>query len=213
MKKFSKQFATNLLNSFNLKNLPYHLIAILLTYIIVTSGFDWLYYISTQNPTLQSVLWPAVVIGSLGTLILIVSLLFISFVTGNAKLWNTTKALIQAALLALIISSFYKALTGRSHPGELGLDNSTIFQFGWWRGGVFWGWPSGHTTTAFALGTTAYFLYPKSKFKYLATLYAFYIGIGISVNIHWFSDFIAGAIFGTIIGKTVGKCYSQNNLK
>ena len=208
MKKFFQQFASNLLNCFSFKNLPYHLIAILLTYFIVHFGFDWTYYISTQNPTLQSILWPAVIIGGLGTLTLIVSLLFISFVTGNAKLWNTTKALIQAVLLAIIISSFYKALTGRSHPGELDLDNSAIFRFSWWRGGVFWGWPSGHTTTAFAMGVTLYCLFPNSKFKYLAIAYAFYIGIGISVNIHWFSDFIAGSIFGTIIGKTVGKSYS-----
>lgn len=36
---------------------------------------------------------------------------------------------------------------------------------------------------------------------------ATYIGIGISVNIHWFSDFAAGAILGSLIGYIVGKTF------
>ena len=39
--------------------------------------------------------------------------------------------------------------------------------------------------------------------------YAFYIGISVSMTIHWFSDFAAGAIIGTVIGITVGKSFRQ----
>jgi hypothetical protein len=33
----------------------------------------------------------------------------------------------------------------------------------------------------------------------LAIGYALYVGIGVSMTIHWLSDFVAGAILGTVI--------------
>jgi len=50
---------------------------------------------------------------------------------------------------------------------------------------------------------------------FIVFIYALYIGIGVSLSIHWFSEFVAGAIIGTVIGVTVGKFYkkdSSNNL-
>jgi hypothetical protein len=40
-----------------------------------------------------------------------------------------------------------------------------------------------------------------------ALLYAFYIGLGVSVTIHWFSEFVAGAIIGSVIGTVVGRSF------
>jgi hypothetical protein len=40
-------------------------------------------------------------------------------------------------------------------------------------------------------------------------LYALYIGVGVSMTIHWFSDFVAGAIIGTVIGFTVGNVFKS----
>ena len=55
---------------------------------------------------------------------------------------------------------------------------------------------------------TTIFLYRGNKGVLLgALLYAFYIGIGVSLSIHWFSDFAAGALIGTAIGISVGKSY------
>jgi hypothetical protein len=34
-----------------------------------------------------------------------------------------------------------------------------------------------------------------------------YIGVGVSMTIHWFSDFVAGAMMGTVIGRVVGRSY------
>jgi membrane-associated phospholipid phosphatase len=44
----------------------------------------------------------------------------------------------------------------------------------------------------------------------VAILYAFYIGIGVSMTIHWFSDFAAGAIVGSVIGAVVGRSFQEN---
>ncbi|HTV62754.1 MAG TPA: hypothetical protein VMH30_09320, partial [Verrucomicrobiae bacterium] len=45
-----------------------------------------------------------------------------------------------------------------------------------------------------------------------AILYACYIGIGVSMTIHWFSDFAAGAIIGMVVGTTVGKSLADTEL-
>jgi len=39
--------------------------------------------------------------------------------------------------------------------------------------------------------------------------YAFYVGVDVSISIHWFSEFVAGAIIGSLIGAVVGKSFKQ----
>lgn len=125
---------------------------------------------------------------------------------------NTSYAIAQVAFIGLFMSSFYKVFTGRIPPPfrtQSLVDISRQFEFGFFRDGAFWGWPSSHTTIAFAVAVTLFILYQENKFiKYGALLVALYIGIGVSTNIHWFSEFVAGAIFGSIIGVVVGKSFN-----
>ena len=133
------------------------------------------------------------------------------------KIKMTAFALGQAAILGLAISSFYKAFTGRIPPpyffGHAALvDTSHGFRFGFLRGGMFEGWPSSHSAIAFAMAVVLWKLFPENKIaQYAALLYAFYVGIGVSITIpiHWFSDFIAGAIIGSLIGAVVGKSFKH----
>jgi membrane-associated phospholipid phosphatase len=115
--------------------------------------------------------------------------------------------------MGLLVSFFYKSLTGRLQPDLnqiAGLDISNYWRFGFMRGGVFWGWPSSHTTVAFATIITLICLYPKNKIiRVFGLLYAFYIGLAVSTSIHWFSEFIAGAIFGTLVGLVVGLNFNK----
>jgi len=103
----------------------------------------------------------------------------------------------------------YKAITGRAHPLRgVSTDLTHVFRFGLLRGGVFWGWPSSHTTIAFAMAVTIFMLFPKQRsLGHVAIIYALYVGIGVSMTIHWFSDFVAGAIIGTVIGVVVGRSF------
>jgi membrane-associated phospholipid phosphatase len=95
----------------------------------------------------------------------------------------------------------------------VGADLSHVFRFGLLRGGVFWGWPSSHTTIAFAMAVTVFRLFPRQKWLgYLAITYAFYVGLGVSMTIHWFSDFVAGALVGTVIGVVVGTSFSRSQM-
>ena len=216
MKQFLVTVPRNLIGCFKGRRIIWHIIAILLTFILVTSGFDWRYFLATRNPALRSWMFSAVGLGALLPLALPLFLLTVGFIIENARTILTGWAVGQAALLGSLVSSAYKAVTGRAHPSHsVGTDLSHVFHFGFLRGGVFWGWPSSHATIAFAMAVTVFTLCPKQRWLgFVAILYAFYVGIGVSLTIHWFSDFVAGAIIGSVIGAVVGKGFGEtsNNL-
>ena len=192
----------NILGCFKGRMLIWHIVAILLTFILVRSGFDWRYFLATRSPTLLGWMFPAVVIGGLLPIMLP---LFLISVGSRTRLVGC--AVGQAELIGALMAASYKAVTGRAHPAfDVGADLSHVFRYGLLRGGIFWGWPSSHTTTAFAMAATIFTLFPKARrLGFAAIAYALYIGLGVSMTIHWFSDFIAGAIFGTVVGVVVGK--------
>lgn len=206
-------FRKNAASCFRLRALPWHLAAIALTWLCVTSGFDWNYYVAAQHSDIRKFFFPALVLG--GILPIIVPL--IAYFTGkaarNMRLANIAGAMGQASLMGLLLSWFYKALTGRMQPtfldGNALVDISRGFRFGLLRGGVFWGWPSSHTTVSFAVAVALIALFPKNRLVLVfAPLYAFYVGIGVAtVGIHWFSEFVAGVIFGSIAGIAVGRSF------
>lgn len=189
-----------------------HLIAIGVTLALVVSGLDWRYFLATRSPSLRSWLFPAVHIGGLVPLVLPLVL----FVLGSFRQMPLTQltawAITQAEIIGGVVAAVYKAITGRPHPPySAGMDLSHVFRFGLLRGGVFWGWPSSHTTIAFAMAVTVFKLFPRQKWLgCLAVTYAFYIGFGVSITIHWFSDFVAGAVYGTVIGVVVGNTFLRN---
>jgi|SRR5208282_1551252 len=212
MKQFLVTLPRNLIGCFTGRRILWHIIAILLTFILVMSGFDWRYFLATRNPELRSWMFPSVIIGGLLPIYLPLILLAIGFVARSAKVIVTGWAIGQAELLGALVVVAYKAVTGRVHPPRsVGADISHVFHFGFLRGGVFWGWPSSHATIAFAMALTVFTLYPKQRWLgFVALLYAFYVGIGVSMTIHWFSDFVAGAIIGSVIGTVVGKSFRGN---
>ncbi len=193
---------------FSVRNLGWHILAILITYVSVTSGFDWEWYTFFQgHSVIFKIMFPAAIIGFLIPLCLPLLLFWQGREDMRVRLAGF--ALIQAEFLGWVVSSLYKAFTGRLHPDLLNpaaSDISRIFNFGFLKGGIFWGWPSSHTTVAFAMAFCLIALYPEiKKIKYSAVIYAFYIGLGVSMSIHWFSDFAAGAIIGAVIGTAVGR--------
>jgi membrane-associated phospholipid phosphatase len=192
--------------------MAWNLVAILFTFILVRSGFDWRYFLATRNPALRSWMWPAVVIGMFLPICLPFIVLVVGFIARNAKVVLTGWAIGQAEIIGALITAACKALTGRAHPSHyVGADISHVFHFGFLRGGVFWGWPSSHTTIAFAMAVTVYLLCPKQRWLgWVALLYAFYVGIGVSMTIHWYSDFVAGAIIGSVVGTVVGKGFGSH---
>lgn len=211
MKNIFYKFRENLFNIFRGKNFLWHLLAVVLTYILVVSNFDWKYYVKFNGSTLQSLLFSATILGGLLPIFLPIVLYFVGKLKQSIMLRNTAYAILQASILGWLISSFYKIFTGRLQPPFHSInlvDISRDFQFGFLRHGIFWGWPSSHTTVAFAIAVTLFILYPKSwALRILAPAFALYIGIGVSMSIHWYSDFLAGAIIGSLIGFVVGQSF------
>jgi membrane-associated phospholipid phosphatase len=214
MKLFFSTLPRNIIECFKGRMLIWHLIAIVLTVALVVSGLDWQYFICTRSPTIRSWLWPAVPMGGLLPIALPLTLLGLGCITGSAWTRLIGWAITQAEVIGGIIAAGYKAITGRAHPAHgVGADLSHVFRFGLLRGGVFWGWPSSHTTIAFAMAVTVFRLFPKQQWLgYLAISYAFYIGLGVSMTIHWFSDFVAGALIGTVVGLVVGASFSRSKM-
>lgn len=160
----------------------WHLVAIGLAVILVTSGFDWNYFVATRSTQLLAGMLPATYIGVPVPLALPPLLLIAGMVRKRPVITRTGWALAQAALISFALVELGKAVTGRPHPPphlrfvkidasyvfHFGLlpgwdfssypvteaDTSHIFHFGFLRGGIVYGWPSAHTAVAFAMAAT-----------------------------------------------------------
>jgi membrane-associated phospholipid phosphatase len=220
------RFPRNLVAIFSGRNLLWHGAAILMTIAIVAWGGDWAYYRWTRAEAFFALARPALGLGMLMPVLWPLALLLVGLALKNRRLMSIGWALGQAAILAYLVTSGYKALTGRrpppfhGHVGRLALegpalmDSSHGFQFGFLRGGIFWGWPSGHTTVAFSMAVCLIMFYPKNRFVlFCGLLYGLYIGLSVSVTIHWFSEFAAGAIIGSVVGMTVGRSFQSKLLE
>ena len=164
MKQFLRTLPRNLIGCFKGPRIIWHAIAVLLTLILVTSGLDWRFFVSTRDPTLRSWMFPAVVIGGLQPIALPIILLALGGLARSARTSLAGWAVGQSELIGALVAAAYKSVTGRAHPSHgLGADISHVFRFGFLRGGVFWGWPSSHTTIAFAMVFTILTLFPKQR--------------------------------------------------
>ncbi len=178
--------------------------ALLATIALVLSGFDWLYYVYTRSSVIWALLIPVAPLGFFVPLLTPPLLWSVGYFFQKPHLKTLAFLIAEAELAAWLISSGLKGLTGRIHP-ELttsltALDTSRVFNIGFLKEGIFWGWPSSHTAVAFAGATIIQRLYPRTWWASIATVYAWYIGIGVSATIHWFSDFVAGALVGRAVG-------------
>ena len=178
LRKIFRGFWKNFTGFFTIPALLLHLLAILATYLLVQSGFDWWYYQSTRGIFLLGL--PAGIIGFFVPILVPAILLLVSQVKKIKQLEIVAFAIAQAEVLAFFISIIYKTFTGRIQPEFYthlsNIDISHDFNFGFFRHGIFWGWPSSHTAVAFALAFVIWRLFPKKQLlRYTPLVYALYI--------------------------------------
>ena len=129
----------------------------------------------------------------------------------------------QAALIAYVSNTLMKAVTGRVPPDreEEEFDTkerSRRFRYGFYRGGVFDGWPSGHAMVNTAMATSLATYYSGNPtVQVLAYSWAAYVAasvvIGANGHVHWLSDGVAGVMMGWAIGRTVGKSFADGRAR
>ena len=103
-----------------------------------------------------------------------------------------------------------KILFGRARPKLLFGDG--IYGFTWWNYEPrYWSFPSGHTTTAFALATALFLLWPR----FLPLYVAFAALIAVSravVGEHFVSDAVAGAFVGVTMTLCVRSLFARRGI-
>ena len=203
-----------------------HILAIIISIPLIVYGLDWSYFLFFQRYRfLQILLFPAVLFGALVPLILPPAIYLYSKKENLPYLQPLAYGFTQAAVLGAIWSSIYKGLTGRTGPEifeEFEGDYSMEFAFGVLRKGVFDGWPSAHTSIAWALAVVFFCYRPELsekknisleslpkflRFRRFGFLFAIYVGCGVSTNIHWLSDAIAGLLIGITVGLAVSHTF------
>ncbi len=183
------------------------------TYLLVVSGLDWEYFLATYNKTTRPFLFFADGLGFLIPVFLPILLYVFSVLKKNLVYKNVAFALASAAALGFVVSMAIKSFTGRispPHHGPFDVDISHMFQFGFMEHHIIGGWPSSHAMVMFALASCLYVLFPRvSGLHILAFGTALFVGVGVTFGFHWLSELVAGACFGFIIGRAVGKAFMK----
>jgi membrane-associated phospholipid phosphatase len=221
LSKVFYNFGGNLLHSVTYNYGLNFAVAALGTYALVETGFDWKYNrLAHNNPTLAYMGFPSLYIGYVVPVIMPIVFYTVGRFKIDTKLQVTGLALTQSLILSLGLTSIMKGITGRISPGIIDVldhtgndqtsDYSGDFAWGFGKRGFIAGWPSGHTTNAFAAAAVISEIYNDNMgIKFLSYTYAAFIGLGVSLCVHWSSEVFAGAIIGYTIGKTVGRSFNK----
>ena len=215
--KLFGNLGNNFLDSFKGDNLYLHLAGVASTFLLVSSNTDYQIehffnehekYGNAARPVIRIAMYFPFVIGG--------SLYALGKLNHDNEAVGASFAVLQSSLMAFLYNSFLKAITGRPHPDWRDSNDmeslSKTFRFGFLRGGMFWGWPSGHTSSTMAVVSALTNFYPdKTWLKIAGYSYVAYMIFSVSSlnrgGMHWFSDAIAAAFMSYAIGSTVGKYY------
>ena len=193
--------------SFKGKNAYVHLTAIFVTYIFVVFGIDWQYFLFMNAHAPRYMLFSADIIGLLFPIFFPVGLVVFGRWKQNILYVKTGWILAKTVIVSFSIALLYKSIVGRASPphhGELIVDTSNQFNFGFLQHSILGGWPSSHATVMFAIAIALVTLFPRSLCIRIGVYaLAVYIGLGVAIGFHFISDFIAGALIGTVVGRTV----------
>lgn len=130
----------------------------------------------------------------------------------NNDISETSRMILETIAYAGIISTVLKAGLGRARPYK---GNGAFDFFNFKLNNDFLSFPSGHSTTAFAVSSVL-----AAKINNIYASIALYSLAGLTMyqriysDNHWFSDTFAGAVISTVIGNAIVKfneCPEKNN--
>lgn len=218
MHTFFTTYSSFVRQIFSGKYLFVHAFAIASTALLVFSGLDWAYLVFVITTMPRSLLFVADGIGFLVPVLLPLILYGLWRLTKSDLYRRCSIASLYAVVLGFTLSMFIKMFTGRvspphRHRGEelVLIDNSHDFNFGFMETQIMGGWPSSHTTIAFALAVSLALIMPRWYTWMLFIAAASFVGIGVTFGFHWLSEFFAGACLGSVIGHVVGMRYRNSS--
>lgn len=209
----------NLVSSFTGVNALLHVSGIGATALIIRTGTDYrVQRFFNEREALSNAFIPVALTGFLGPVGLSLGSYYYGKRKGDAETFGAGCALIQANAISFAYTSLIKAVTGRPNPDTAinpdMRELSRTFRFGFMRGGIFWGWPSGHTaaTTATLSCLSAY--YPdKTWLAVGGAVWTAYTVAGVAAvgrgHMHWLSDGISAVLMNYAIGNTVGAAFRR----
>src|SRR5579863_3240394 len=95
MPELFQRLPQNVITIFRGRNLWYHLLAIVLTVLIVESGTDWAYYRWTRSDVIAQAALPAIMLGTLFPVFGILGLIIFGAISRNRRIVSTGWALGQ----------------------------------------------------------------------------------------------------------------------
>jgi undecaprenyl-diphosphatase len=138
--------------------------------------------------------WPLQAVMPLGTLTVALGVVLVTALVTRARGPRPTLAVLLAVAVAFRLDNVLKDLLDRPRPPAVlgGLHvRETIGGFGF---------PSGHTTMAFALAASLHPALP-ARWRWSAWVLATMVGLArMHVGVHWPADVAGGAALGTAIG-------------
>jgi membrane-associated phospholipid phosphatase len=205
----------NILHSFTYNSGLNFIVSGLGTGAFIETEIDWHWRnIAYNNTWLSNLARPGIYIGYIVPTLTPILTYTIGRFTMDEKLQITGMALVQTLMITLAIQTPLKMITGRAMPGiitkfdhtrDSRTDNFSN-EFNWFNNNFIAGWPSGHTANAFAAAATVSEIYNDNLWLKIGVFsYASLIGFGVTLDVHWASEALAGALIGYAVGKTVGK--------
>jgi len=212
----------NTLNSFTYNYGMNFIGAGLGTWVFIETDIDWGWRnIAYDNKWLSNLGQPGLYVGYVAPVLTPIVTYTLGRFTNDEKLQITGMALVQTLMLSLAIQTPLKMITGRALPGivteldhtrNIRTDNFSN-EFNWFNMNPIGGWPSAHTLNSFAAAATISEIYNENIWLKVGVFsYAALIGFGVTLDVHWASEALAGALIGYAIGSSVGKSY-KNLLK
>jgi undecaprenyl-diphosphatase len=130
-----------------------------------------------------------------------------------ALLLNAYRALFIFVVVAAsgILTDILKVICGRARPKLLFGDN--VYGFSWGATQAdYWSFPSGHATTAAALATALFLLWPRGLPLYVVAA-LLVMASRIILDAHYTSDVIAGAAIGVAAAWAAWFVFAQTGLR
>ncbi len=125
---------------------------------------------------------------------------------GDRAVTGAGSAAVQALVVTAATTAILKISIGRAYPPE---DAHTFRPFQSWSW-PFPAWPSGHTSSSFAVvsALTGYYGADELWIPFVGYPIAGVIAFGmLSGDEHWTSDLLAGAVIGQCIGWSIGRAF------